>query len=75
MQESTRNSQGVAMFATSYYQEYKKATIREERQATRERQIWQRPLQDVIKLNLDGSVKEEDRKGGIGVIARNDKGE
>ena len=75
MQGKRRNSQDVSRFATSYLQDYKQAIAKMERQKQRGRQIWEKPPQDVIKLNFDGSVQEEARKGGIGVIARNDKGE
>ena len=75
MQENARNSQGVAMFAASYYQEYKNATAKEERIVTAEKQIWSKPPLNVIKINFDGSVNEEGRKGGIGVIARDENGE
>ena len=51
------------MFATSYLQEYKQAIAREERQGTKEKQIWENPPQEVIKLNFDGSVKEVRKRG------------
>ena len=70
-----RDSQGTAMFATSFYQEYKNIHRREEKQVCSIKQNWQRPPQGVVKINFDGSLKEEIRRGGIGVVARNDKGE
>ena len=75
MNGDTRDSYGIALFATNFYQEYKNAIRLDEKAASREIQQWQRPPQEVIKINFDGSLKTEDRRGGIGVIARNDKGE
>ena len=55
--------------------EYKHANQLNEGQVNRACQKWQRPPAGVIKINFDGSVKMVDKRGGIGVIARDDKGE
>ena len=34
-----------------------------------------KPSQGLIKLNFDGSLNVTDRRGGIGIIAKNDKRE
>lgn len=36
---------------------------------------WQPPEQGWVKINTDGAVNEADRRGGVGVVARNSAGE
>ena len=68
-------SLGAANFAFTFFQEYRKAMLKEEDRVTKVHQVWQKPSQGNIKINFDGSVRKAEKKGGIGIIARNEKGE
>ena len=75
MNGDTRDSYGITKFAMQFYQEYKNAIKWDEKSDSREVQKWKKPPQGIIKINFDGSFKVAERKGGIGVIARDDKGD
>ena len=59
----------------SFFQEYRSANHREDGRKVRDNQRWQKPPENVIKINFDGSVSTTNRRGGIGVIARDNNGE
>ena len=73
MSGERRDNQGVVTFATMFFQEYKKTIGQDECQPNREVQLWQKPHQDMIKINFDGNVNKAEKKGGMRVLARNDK--
>ncbi|XVF79161.1 hypothetical protein PTKIN_Ptkin14bG0197700 [Pterospermum kingtungense] len=73
--EGKKKASRAAKFALDYIREYNLAQGSSSCAQQREKVVWVPPPESYYKVNFDGSLHEQNRIGGIGVIVRNSSGE
>ena len=74
MNGENKDSQGTANFVATFFQEYKNVVQQEKGIPNRINQKWKKPPHGIVKINFDGNVRKADKRKGVGVIAKDDKG-
>ena len=74
--EARKNSEAAANFVKQYLREFNAvmAKVEDDQGRWQPSQLWRPISNDVYKLNFDGAINLVERKGGIGIIIRNDEG-
>ncbi|XVF60988.1 hypothetical protein PTKIN_Ptkin08bG0091900 [Pterospermum kingtungense] len=65
----------AARFALDYIVEYNDAQVVVSMSSLQRSIRWRPPARDLVKVNFDGALQVTERRGGIGIIIRNNLGE
>ncbi|XP_022756251.1 uncharacterized protein LOC111303961 [Durio zibethinus] len=72
--EQTKTTQAIAAFIKQYHAEFNNAQVACVNQPTWSK-YWLRPVEGRVKVNFDGALAKQDRKGGARIVIRDHNGQ